>query len=234
MDAILDFARGPLFRVTFALMILGLLRIFILDILGLIEAYSKAGDKTVPWGSAIKKTINWLIPFNRAAKSRPVYSLFSILFHVGLILVPLFLFAHVELWKQTLGFRWITLSKSLADVLTVTAIASGILLFIGRVVSRESRYISRKQDYIWPLLLIIPFVTGFICANIAVSPYGYRVSMLIHILSGELIFVMLPFTKIAHCVIMPLSQFIIAVAWRFPPGTDEDVVITLKKKGEPI
>lgn len=234
MEAILEFVRGPLFRLTFALMVLGLLRIFILDIWGMIEAYSKAGDKTVPWGIAIKKTINWLVPINRAVKSRPLYSLFSILFHVGLILVPLFLFAHVQLWKGSLGFGWITLSKDLADILTVSTIVFGILLFVGRVSSRESRFISRKQDYLWPLLLIIPFVTGFICANMVVSPQGYQVSMLIHILSGELIFILLPFTKIAHCVIMPMSQFIIAVAWRFPPDTDKDVVITLNKEGEPI
>ena len=234
MEAILDFARGPLFRLTFALMILGLLRIFILDIWGLLKTYSRAGDKTVPWGNAVKKTINWLIPVNRAVKTRPFYSLFSILFHVGLILVPLFLFAHVSLWKGSLGFGWITLNKELADILTVSTVVFGIFLFIGRVASRESRFISRKQDYLWPLLLIIPFITGFICANISVSPHGYQQSMLIHVLSGELIFILLPFTKIAHCVIMPLSQFIIAVAWRFPPGTDDDIVITLNKKGEPI
>jgi nitrate reductase gamma subunit len=234
LEPILDFARGPLFRLTFALMILGLLRIFILDIWGLIEAYSKAGDKTVPWGSAIKKTITWLVPINHAAKSRPFYSLFSILFHVGLILVPLFLFAHVELWKGSLGFGWITLSKNLADILTVATIVFGIFLFIGRVYSKNLRSISRKQDYLWPLVLVIPFITGFICANMAVGPKGYQVSMLFHVLSGELIFILLPFTKIAHCVIMPVSQFIIAVAWRFPPDTDQDIVITLNKKGEPI
>ncbi len=234
MEAILEFAKGPLFRLTFALMILGLLRLFVLDIWGMIEAYSKAGDKSVPWVSAVKKTINWLLPFNRAAKNRPFYSLFSILFHVGLILVPVFLFAHVELWRQSLGFDWITLNKNWADILTISTIIFGILLFIGRVASRESRFISRKQDYLWPLLLIIPFITGFICANMAVGPQGYQVSMLIHILSGELIFILLPFTKIAHCVIMPMSQFIIAVAWRFPPDTDKDIVITLNKKGEPI
>jgi hypothetical protein len=33
---------------------------------------------------------------------------------------------------------------------------------------------------------------------------------------------------------MPLSQFIIALAWKFPANTDDDIAITLKKKGEPI
>jgi nitrate reductase gamma subunit len=234
LQGVLEFARGPLFRLTFAIMILGLLRILILDIWGGVEAYLKAGDKKIPWGDAFKKTIHWLVPINKATKNRPIYSLFSILFHVGLIVVPLFLYAHVQLWKSGLGVGWFTLNKTVADILTLMTIVFAFALFIGRVASGNSRFISRKQDYLWPLLLVIPFITGFICANIVTNPSTYRTFMLIHVLSGELIFVLIPFTKIAHCVIMPLSQFIITLAWRFPANTDDDVVTTLDKKGEPI
>jgi hypothetical protein len=52
VETLLDFARGPLFRLTFALMALGLLRILLLDIIGAIEAYRRAGDKTVQWKAA--------------------------------------------------------------------------------------------------------------------------------------------------------------------------------------
>ena len=234
MEALLEFARGPLFRFSFAIMVLGLIRVFALDIWGAIEAYRKAGDKVVDWATAVKKTIGWLIPIKKAPKNRPFYSIFSIGFHIGLIIVPIFLFAHVQLWKAGLGISWFSLNKDWADILTLTTIAFAIALFIGRIAFRNSRVISRKQDYIWPLLLIIPFITGYICANWTVSPAIYQISMLIHILSGELIFVLLPFTKIAHCIIMPLSQFIIAIAWKFPADTDEAVVTTLNKKGEPV
>ena len=234
MEALLEFARGPLFRFSFAIMVAGLLRIFILDIWGAVEAYRRAGDKVVDWATALKKTVNWLIPIRKATQSRPVYSLFSIGFHIGLIIVPVFLFAHVQLWKSGLGFGWFTLDKNWADILTLTTIGFGIALFIGRLAYVNSRSISRKQDYIWPLLLIVPFITGYICANLAVNPAAYQFSMLLHVLSGELIFVLLPFTKIAHCIIMPLSQFIIAIAWKFPADTDEPIVTTLNKKGEPV
>jgi len=234
LEEILSLLKGPLFRLTFALMILGLLRIFILDTWGAIEAYRKAGDKTIPWGAAVKKTIGWMIPVNRVAKNRPIYSLFSVIFHIGLIIVPIFLYAHVQLWKNGLGFGWITLGKSLADLLTITTIICALALFIGRIGSSSSRFISRKQDYIWPLLLILPFITGFSCANLNLAPSTYNLLMLFHILSAELILVLMPFTKIAHCVIMPLSQFIIAIAWRFPPDTDDKVCTTLNKKGAPV
>ncbi len=234
MEALLDFARGPLFRLTFALMALGLARILILDIWGVLEAYRKAGDKTIPWRLVARRTFEWLVPVKRVFHHRPVYSTFSILFHIGLLAVPIFLFAHVELWKAVLGFGWVVLPRLAADVLTVVTVIAGLALFVGRVASRNARFISRKQDYFWPLVLLIPFVTGFICANMEISAATYQFFMLVHILSGELIFVLIPFTKIAHCVIMPLSQLIITLAWKFPARVDDDVCTTLGKKGAPV
>ena len=234
MEALLDFARGPLFRLTFALMVLGLARILILEIWGIVNAYRKAGDKVMPWGLATTRTIEWLIPMKRVFNKRPFYSLFSILFHVGLILVPIFLFAHVELWKSSLSFGWFTLSKSWADLLTLTTIGFGLAIFIGRVGSRNARFLSRKQDFLWPLVLVVPFVTGYICANMTVTPAAYRFFTLVHVLSAELIFVLIPFTKISHCVIMPFSQLVITLAWKFPAETDDDVCTTLGKKGAPV
>jgi cytochrome c oxidase assembly factor CtaG len=94
--------------------------------------------------------------------------------------------------------------------------------------------ISRGQDYLWPLVLIVPFVTGFICTNVGVSSGAYRGVMLVHMLSAELIFVLLPFTKIAHCILMPLSQVVITLAWKFPARVDDDVCETLGKKGAKV
>lgn len=234
MEGFLDFARGPLFRLTFAIMVLGLLRVLLLDLWGMAEAYYKAGDKKIPWGLTISRTVEWVVPVKRLTNNRALYSIASILFHIGLILVPLFLFAHVALWEGTLGFGWWTLPKAWADWLTISTIAFALALLMGRVFSRPARGLSRKQDYIWPILLIIPFITGYICANMAISPSTYRAFMLVHVLSGELIFVCLPFTKIAHCVLQPLSQFVSVIAWKFPAETDDEVGTTLNKKGAPV
>jgi nitrate reductase gamma subunit len=234
MEALLDFAKGPLFRLTFAIMILGLARILILTVWEGIETYRRAGDKNMPWNLIFSRTVEWVVPVRRIFNNRPLYSIFSILFHVGLLLVPIFLFAHVQLWKNAIGVSWFTLPKSLADILTVTTIVFGLALLIGRIATKASNFISRKQDYLWPILLVIPFITGFVCANLSVSPAGYQFFILIHILSGELIFVLIPFTKIAHCVLMPLSQCICNFCWRFPPDTDDAVCTTLNKKGEPV
>lgn len=234
MEAILEFARGPLFRFCFAIMALGLLRLFVLDLFGAYEAYRRAGDKKLPWGLMTRRSLQWVFPVNRVYRNRPFYSVFSILFHIGLLLVPIFLLAHVQLWQKAVGISWPALPKVLADWLTAGTIVFALALFIGRVSSRTSSFLSRKQDYLWPLLLIVPFVTGFICANVNINPSMYRLTMLVHVLSAELVFILIPFTKIAHCVLMPLSQFISNLAWKFPAGTDDDVCTTLNKKGAPV
>lgn len=234
MDNLLEFARGPLFRLSLAIMLLGLARILILDLWGAFEAYRRAGDKTLPWGVMIGRSLEWLVPFRRVFNNRPLYSIFSILFHVGLLIVPVFLFAHIDLWKGAIGISWPTLPYNWAYWLTVATIICAVALLAGRAFSRSSSYLSRKQDFIWPIILLMPFITGFVCAHMNINPAVYRLSMLVHVFAGDLIFVLIPFTKIAHCVIMPLSQLIATLAWKFPPETDEKICMTLNKKGEPV
>lgn len=234
MDAAIEFAQGPLFRLTFGIMVLGLIRLVVLDVINAVEAYTRAGDKSLAWSAAIKKTVSWLFPLKRAFTQRPVYSVVSIVFHIGLIMVPIFLLSHIQLWEASLGISWWSLPHFWADFLTLTTIAAALALFLGRVGVRSAQALSRRQDYLWPILLIIPFATGYICSNMVVGPAMYQVTMLVHLLSAELIFVLIPFTKIAHCVLMPLSQFIVSLAWKFPARVDEKISTTLKKKGAPV
>ena len=97
----IEFGRGPLFRIAFSLMLLGLLRSVVLTVIGIAEAYRRSPDKIVSWREVRRQTIAWLFPVTRLWRQRPVYSTVSFLFHVGLLLVPPFLFAHVLLWKRS-------------------------------------------------------------------------------------------------------------------------------------
>ncbi|MDQ1264942.1 MAG: hypothetical protein QG635_92, partial [Bacteroidota bacterium] len=195
MSELLEFAKGPLFRFCFAIMLLGLLRLFILALINGFEAKSKAKDKAIPKGYVRKMTIGFLLPI-RAFRVKPVYAIVSILFHIGLILTPLLLFDHALLFSKSIGFSWlaITLGKHTADWLTIMTIITGIILVIMRIGSRISRFISRKQDFTWPLLLIVPFITGLVCAQFSKKPDTYNYFMLIHVLIGCLIFIIMPFT----------------------------------------
>jgi nitrate reductase gamma subunit len=124
--------------------------------------------------------------------------------------------------------------QPLANWLTLLTAGAALGLFFGRVLHRSARALSRPQDYFWPLLLAIPFVTGYACANLAIGPQAYRTSMLVHVYSANLIMAMMPFTKIAHCVLAPLSQTVTAVSWKFVPGAGDRVAATLGHKDRPI
>ena len=226
----MDFARGPLFRLTFAIMVLGLLRLVFLTIYGAVKANLRAGDKTLRWKYIIRYTLHWLFPVKKLWIHRPVYSTISVLFHIGLILVPIFYFGHIQLWEKSLGFGWPNLGRGIADILTITTIVTAVLLFLMRVFYRPSRFLSRPQDYCWTLLLAIPFLTGYLSVNSGLSPSGYQFTMLVHFLSADMIFLMIPFTKVAHCVLIPFSQLISAQGWRFPAGYGDKVVATLGRE----
>lgn len=235
METLLNFAKGPLFRFSFAIMALGLVRLFVLTIFSGLEAKSKAKDKAIPKNYVWKLTLGFLFPV-RAFRKKPFYAAVSIVFHFGLLLSPILLIDHNLLFENSIGFSLlsISISKGIADFLTITTLAAAFLLLLLRLINKESRFLSRKQDFLWLVLLAVPFATGLICAQVSVAPMSYNFFMLLHIFSGCLIFILIPFTKIAHCVLLPLGQWVTARAWKFPPEASEEVVISLGKQGEKL
>jgi len=227
MEGWIQFGRGPLFRFSFALMLLGLLRLLVLTGANLGDVYRNTGDRRLPWKDMARQTLAWLFPLGRLWRRRPFYSTLSFIFHAGMIVTPLFLAVHVLLWNEAVGFAWPAIPQRLANVLTLTVIATAVGLFLGRVLPSGVRRISRLQDFVWPVLLAVPFITGYVASNLRVSPATYQLTLLTHVYAGDLIMLMIPFTKIAHCVLAPLSQLVTQAAWKFAPGAGDRVAETL-------
>jgi len=221
----ITFGQGPLFRLSFAVMVLGLLRILVLTILNAVEAYRGSSDKILPWKDICVQTLAWMFPVKRLWRRRPVHGAVSLLFHIGLLVVPLFLSAHILLWQRATGLSWPSLPQQVSDWLTIVVIVTGPTLALERIARSDARAISRAQDYLWPLLLTVPFVTGYICSNSLIGPRTYQETMLIHVYAADTILLLMPFTKIAHCVLAPLSQIVSAVAWKFPAGAGDRVSV---------
>lgn len=233
MEAWLEFARGPLFRFSIAVMILGLLRHFVMTILGLVKAYQHTGDKNVPLGKTTGKFLGWLVPFTHM-KNKILYSIISVLFHIGLLTVPLFLFAHNQLWERGIGFSLPSIDQQYANVLTLTTIIGAILLFIMRTASRASRSLSHFQDYANLGLLCIIFASGYIAGHPQYNPFSYTLTMFIHVLSGNIFMILMPFTKIAHCVLFPLSQYVTEFGWRLVPNAGYNIAKALGEEDRPV
>jgi len=233
METWLDFARGPVFLFAFSFMILGLIRHLALTIWEIAKAMRRAGDKTWPYRQVCIATVKWLFPVDKV-KNELLFSLTSILFHVAILIVPVFLGGHLALWVRGDGLSWRALPNPLADVLTIVAIVTAVALVIQRLAARATRTLSRFQDYALPLVIAVPFVTGFLAMHPAINPFSYQATLFLHVMSANLVFVLIPTTKLSHVVLLPSVQLVSEVAWHWPPDAGSKLGVTLGKENEPI
>jgi nitrate reductase gamma subunit len=227
----LEVAKGPLFKFCFLIMVLGLLRNIIIAAAGMMQAYRRAGDKNIPWLAIVKKTASWLFPVSHLnSNDRLFYIMNSFLFHVGLLVVPVFLYAHIQLWKTGTGISWPALPKEWADGLTLMVILTGVALVTARIAYSQSRSISRFQDVLLPGLIVFSFISGYIAAHPAINPFSYQGILLVHVLSSNFILLVLPFSKLTHMVLWPFTQLATELGWRFPPDAGPKIMATLGKE----
>jgi len=237
MEAWIDLARGPLFRVSLTICILGLGYRFATTLSGIAAAWRRAGDRELPLRTVATATLSWLFPAG-LLRSRPLYSTASVLFHVGIIGLPLLLAGHVVLLGPWLpgGLLavWPTLAPSLADGLSIVTVLMLVGLLLGRVATPMTRSLSRGQDILILLVLLLVVGFGFLAANPGLSPADARLMLLYHILLGDLALALTPVSKIAHCVLFPLTQLVFEIGWHFPEATGRHVAIVLNKENEPV
>ena len=235
LDQLIDIARGPLLILSLLLMAVGLLRAAILQAWELGWAYSRAGDQVVSWPVIARRTLAWLLPWRYwGPEARRLYNVTSLVFHVGVILVPLFLAGHVAIWHQELGIRWASLPPLAADILTVLTILAAVGLIIGRAAHSGSREMSKTQDWLLPALCALPFLAGFLVAHPQWSPVDPRLAYLLHLLSAELLLILIPFTKLVHMVLFWSNRVSGELGWRFVPGAGERIRATLRKEGQGV
>ncbi len=144
----------------------------------------------------IRALAHGLVPFaSTAMRSHPVFTLVTVLFHVCLLLLPMFLLAHIILWYESWELLWWSLPDNVADIMTVWVILACLAFVIRRGTDSAARQVSRKSDFVLPLLILLPFLSGFLASH----HWGpYRPLLILHILSGELLLMSIPFTRLGH------------------------------------
>jgi nitrate reductase gamma subunit len=225
MEAWIDFAKGPLFALTFGIMVAGLLRQVVLQIYFLMVKKGRR-LKEVPWKAMVKESLTWVVPVRHIEPGTKIFSIASFSMHIGLILVPLFLLDHIVRWETFLGVNLPAISKGTADVLTLLTIGCSLLLLTYRTFRARHRMVSEPMDYLLLIMVLLPFVSGFLAAHPAINPFTWNVMMLTHILSAEALFLLIPSTKLAHVVLFFFDR-ISAVHWQLRPGAGDKVAEAL-------
>ena len=98
-----------------------------------------------------------------------------------------------------------------------------------RIFSARLRSMSKKTDYILLVMMLLPFTSGYLALHPHINPFPWNATMLTHLLSAELLFVIIPFTKLAHVVLFFFDR-ISAIHWQLRPGAGDQVAEMLYGK----
>ncbi len=158
----------------------------------------------------------WLVPFGTFGwRAQPFFTICFFLFHFGAVLVPIFLLGHNVILQERFGFSFPTMPQGLADVLAVATIIGAVFITLRRIALPEVRILTTRYDYFILALATVPFVTGFI-ARMHVGSYDFW--LLCHIISGELMLILAPFTKLSHIVLYFGSRWQIGADYSIKRG----------------
>ena len=198
MNAMYEILTGPLLWITFIIFIGGMCAR-----LAFLFSLSRKIDRVVynhaSFSWAVKSIVHWLVPWGSASmRNQPVFTLMVFSFHLTLLSVPLLLNAHNIMWDEAFGLSLWSIPDNVADAMTIVLIASACFLVIRRIRRAEVRILTGAWDYTLLILTTAPFITGLL----AYHQWGpYETLLILHILSGQVLLILIPFTKLSHMIL---------------------------------
>ncbi|MFO7753000.1 MAG: hypothetical protein R6V41_07765 [Desulfobacteraceae bacterium] len=150
---------------------------------------------------------------------RPGLMIFTTVFHTLVIITPVFLAAHNILLYETFGFCLPFFNERITDRFTWIILLSGLIFPARRLFFKNVRAVTTKADYVLLVMVFLPYLTGFLLYHQLLE--FNRLIMLLHVASGEVMLVCLPFTKLVHFLYFFFNRFLMATEHSLIKGTRE-------------
>ena len=203
MHDLYNFVTGPLAWAAFIVFIAGSLYRLI-NMFYLVNKKEKFIYTYMSFKYSFRSIFHWIIPFATVNwKRHPVLTIVTFAFHICLIITPIFLLSHAILWDESWNISLWSLSDGVADIMTLIVVGSCIFFLVRRLVLQEVQYVTSASDYVILAIVAAPFVTGFIAYHQWVN---YQFFMILHIISGEIMLVAIPFTRLSHMLFSPFTR----------------------------
>ena len=198
-----DFIRGPMVWIAFIVFFAGtLFQVFKLFSFTREQPISKltpGPGRFIPKRADDKGKKDWVMWLKLSiAGVNPFMTIVSTIFHVLLIVMPIFVLGHNILLDNAFGVSVFSLSESVSDFLTIIVILCAGIFLYRRLFLDRVKAITTWSDYLFLFLAAAPFVTGFFAYHQVFD--NYRLIISLHILSGELMLMTVPFTKFVHMI----------------------------------
>ncbi|MCP4117933.1 MAG: respiratory nitrate reductase subunit gamma [Desulfobacteraceae bacterium] len=136
----------------------------------------------------------------------PGMMIITTIFHVTLILTPLFVLAHNILLDLSIGISFPSISEKTADYLTLAVLACCCFFLLRRFLAPQVRAITTLSDFVMLTISAAPFLTGFLAYH---QVGDYDIMILAHMISGEIMIMVLPFTRFIHMIYFFINRFIL-------------------------
>ena len=219
-----ELAGGPFVWTAFSVFIAGLAfnayRFFKLTREAELDYPPSTGAGKPPKGLQERLGYEWDRAVQRFKRSvfhmHPIMSVVTLVFHVLLLLVPIFLLAHNELLRLSIGFGLPAMPDALSDALTLVVLACLAVFLFRRLFLARVRVITTGYDYLVLAITAAPFVTGFLAYH---EVFDYRWMLTAHMLSGEVMLVTVPFTRLGHALFFFFYRFFLPGEHSFGRGS---------------
>ena len=197
-----ELVRGPMAWVALVTFLLGsIYRIVILLATGNKEPVMDASRST---RDSVRSILHGLLPFGSTyMRKQPLFTVISFIFHLCVVILPVFLLAHIVLWYESWEIQWWSLPDILADLMAFWVILACIYFILRRVLIPEVKKVTRPIDFGLLTIILLSFLSGFL----AYHQWGpYRPILILHIISSEILLVVLPFSKLGHMLFFGFSR----------------------------
>jgi len=203
MHGLYNFVSGPLVWAAFAIFVFGSLY----RIVSMIALAWKKDTMIFSYMSAwygLRSILHWLTPFGTVNwRQRPIFTIVTFVFHICLLVAPLFILAHIILWDESFDMSWWALPNFVADVMTLAVVAACGYFAWRRLFQAEAKFVTSASDFVILTIVAMPFITGFLAYH---QWFGYKFWLILHILAGEIMLAAIPFTRLSHMLFFPFTR----------------------------
>jgi len=130
----------------------------------------------------------------------------TMIFHSTLILTPFFVLGHNILLDFWVGSSFPSLPEIATDFLSVVLLLCCSIFILRRLFVPKVRAITTGSDFLILLITAAPFLTGFLSYH---HIGNYDTMVLVHMASGEIMIMAMPFSKFIHMIYFFINRFIL-------------------------
>lgn len=215
---LLEFARGPALWISLAVLAAGSLWrvVVILRLGGKPDLSEPRGTRLL--AGAMRGIFARMI-LRREFRDRGRLGVWNgYVYHLGLAVIVFGYVPHIAFVERLTGIAWPALPGPAVYVCVGLTFVSLFLTLFERVTDPVRRLLSGFDDYFSWFVVFLPLATGMIAIHQSYAPGAapapplYPLPVAIHLLSVELLFLWLPFGKLAHAFLVFASRGITGAA----------------------